>query len=72
MNTAVKAVIESPAGRTREIELEEVVRQGTVWGPTLCGVSTDKINEIKDGYVTFIGPNIEIGIPVFVDDIYLD
>ena len=63
MNKYVQATVRTPVGDTEEIELEEIVRQGTVGGPKLCVVSTDRINKMgsyqeKDG----------IRIPIFVDD----
>ena len=63
MNKYVLATVRTPVGDTDEIELEEIVRQGTVGGPKLCVVSTDRINKMgsyteKDG----------IRIPIFVDD----
>ena len=48
MNKNVKAIVKTPVGDTDEIELEEIVRQGTVGGNKLCIVSTDRIN--KKGY----------------------
>ena len=29
-------------------EIEEVVRQGTIYGPTLCNISTDRINKMRN------------------------
>ena len=46
MNKNVRAKIRSPVGITEEIVLDEVVRQGTVGGNKLCGVSTDRINKM--------------------------
>ena len=42
-----KASIECPAGETETINIKENVRQGTIYGPKLCGIVTDKINEIS-------------------------
>ena len=46
MNKNVYATIRTPVGDTDEIELEEIVRQGTVGGNKLCIVSTDRINRM--------------------------
>ena len=46
MNKNVKATVRTPVGDTEEIELEEIVRQGTVGGNKLCIVSTDRINSL--------------------------
>ena len=37
----------TPVGDTEEIELTEIVRQGTVGGNKLCIVSTDRINKMS-------------------------
>ena len=63
MNKKVFATIRTPVGDTEEIELEEIVRQGTVGGNKLCIVSTDRINRMGR-YLEIDG----IRFPVFVDD----
>ena len=63
MNKNVKAIVKTPVGDTDEIELEEIVRQGTVGGNKLCIVSTDRIN--KMGYYR---ERDGIRYPLFVDD----
>ena len=64
MNKNIKATVRTPVGRTEKIELNEIVRQGTVGGNKLCVVSTDRINRMgsykeKDG----------VRYPLFVDDV---
>ena len=44
MNKQSKIQIDTPMGMTNIIEVDEIVRQGTVFGPMLCGIVTDKIN----------------------------
>ena len=68
MNEHVEAVISTPAGVTEEIHLEVVVKQGTVAGPVLAGVSTDKINRMER-YNTTKYYDLEIKDPAFVDDV---
>ena len=68
MNSKVKAVVETPVGRTEPFELAEIVRQGTVCAVDLCGVSTDKINRLKDDEEPLIVSGTEIKHPVYVDD----
>jgi len=41
MNTDVKAKVDTPFGITKEISIKEAVRQGSVFGTTLCAVETD-------------------------------
>ena len=62
MNKDVEAKIITPIGITESINLDEVVKQGTVGGQKMCGVSTDRINSM--------GKYIDEGVKylVFVDD----
>jgi len=69
MNKQAKAIIETPFGKTEPITLNEIVRQGTVAGTMLCGVSTDKVNVIGKTVKTNIGTNVQIESLIFVDDI---
>ena len=68
MNKEVNAVIATPAGETEEIQLKRVVKQGTVGGPVMTGVTTDNINTMKTGEPIMYG-KVEIKHPTFVDDI---
>ena len=51
MNKESISVIETPVGMT-----ERIVKQGTVFGPKLCSVSTEKINGIGEEISTYITP----------------
>ena len=68
MNENGKAIIECPAGESDTIDIKENVRQGTIYGPKLCGIVTDRINQVSRKNVTLIR-NIEIESLIFVDDI---
>ena len=69
MNRNIRAVVDTPHGRTEEFEIEEAVRQGTVLGTTMCGVSTDRINKMGLPDPLVLYETIEIECPIFVDDI---
>ena len=69
MNETAKAIIETPIGMTKEILLKDIVRQGTVSGPPICGATMDNINKIGYNVVTHYGPNLEIKILAYVDDL---
>lgn len=60
MNRKAKMVIDTPHGKTRSIQQEEIVKQGTVYGPQLCCVSTDQVNEIGGRPVTIVAPTMKI------------
>ena len=56
-------------GRTNIIDIDEIVRQGTVFGPMLCGIVTDKINNFAVSVNESLGARTNIGTLMFVDDI---
>ena len=68
MNKKGKAIIETPVGTTREIEIKEKVKQGTIFGPKLCSIVTDKVNTIGRKSITLLR-DIEIESLIYVDDI---
>ena len=49
-------------------EVEEIVKQGTIWGPEMCCIETDSINRIGENCMTAIG-EILYGILGYVDDV---
>ena len=69
MNKIGKANINTPHGTVGPITLREKVRQGTVFGPVLCSINTDKVNKVGNKCFTTIGPTIKCESLIFVDDI---
>ena len=69
MNKESNIVIETPVGMTNSITVHEIVQQGTIFGPKLCSVATEKIHGIGEEIATYITPKLTIGAPVYVDDI---
>ncbi len=41
MNRETEISISTPVGKTEKVKIGEVVKQGTVLGPTLCCIETD-------------------------------
>ena len=68
MNETAQVKINTPYGDTENIEIKEVVRQGTTYKTIMCCESTAKANEIGEKVICKYG-NIEIGMSVFMDDI---
>ena len=60
--------INTPYGDTENIEIREVVKQGTTYGLIMCCTSTAKVNEIGEKIICKYG-NIEIVMPLFMDNI---
>ena len=69
MNKVGKATIKTPIGLVENVEANNIVRQGTIPGPKLCNVNTDKINTIGRKCYTYIGPRVRIETLTYVDDI---
>ena len=70
MNEKARMQVDTPFGKTKEINLERIVKQGTVYGPQLCCVSTDKINGMGYDSTTVVAPAVEMKSMIFVDDIF--
>ena len=69
MNKDIQAVVETPVGTTEKFDIKEAVRQGTVLGPPLCGISTNRlVNKMGKGGAIILNKT-EIQSPIFVDDI---
>lgn len=68
MNRHSKIVIDTPVGVTEEIMIDNSVKQGTIYGPIMCGKTTSQINNTGENCSYHYGPRIEIKSPVYVDD----
>ena len=68
LNETAQFKINTPYGDTENIETKKVVKQGTTYGPIMCCASIARVIEIGEKVICKYG-NIEIGIPVFMDDI---
>eukprot|EP00111_Clytia_hemisphaerica_P015501 TCONS_00045769-protein len=68
MNKTCLITIDTPLGKTEEIEVKEIVRQGTIWGPTLCSITTDKVNNVAERVFSKY-EEAEVEPMVYVDDI---
>ena len=68
LNEEARVQVDTPVGLTDEFIVKEVVRQGTVFGPTFCCASTAAVNVIGEEVVEQIG-EVSIGMPIFMDDV---
>ena len=68
MNKDTVISVKTPVGKTNKVKIGEIVKQGTVLGPTLCCIETDQINKIGEDQTRCLGDEI-IGILIFVDDV---
>ena len=69
LNEKGKAIIKTPVGEVGPIEANKIVRQGTILGPKLCCINTDKVNKIGKKCITYIGPKVKTESLIYVDDI---
>ena len=65
LNKIGNVTISTPIGNVGPVKVNEKVWQGTIIGPKLCCINTDKLNNIGRKCITNIGPNIKVD----VDDI---
>ena len=68
MNKETDIIIRTPVGNTDNIQVKEVVKQGTILGPIMCCAETSAVNSIGEE-VKYSYGKINIGMPVFMDDI---
>ena len=69
LNETGTAIIKTPVGEVGPINADGIVRQGTIMGPKLCCINTDKINTIGKKCVTYIGPRVKTESLIYVDDL---
>ena len=68
MNKETDIIIRTPVGNTNNIQIKEVVKQGTIVGPIMCCAETSTVNRIGEE-VKYSYGEINIEMPVFMDDI---
>ena len=61
-------IIRTPVRNTDNTQVKEVVKQGTIFGPIICCAETSTVNSIGEE-VKYRYGKINIGMPVFMDDI---
>ena len=69
LNKKAEIRIKTPVGITDPIHVQEITKQGTLYGPVLCNINTDKVNKVGFKNVSTIGPNIQCEASIYVDDI---
>ena len=67
MNKETDIIIRTPVGNTDNVQVKEVVKQGTIFGPIICCAETSTVNSIGEE-VKYNG-KITNRMPVFMDDI---
>ena len=68
INETSNIVVDTPVRKTSSITVEEVVKQGTIFGQIMYCASTSRVSRIQEA-VKYQYGKVEIGMPVFMDDI---
>ena len=68
INKTTEIVADTTNGNTKSIEITQIVKQGSVFGPTMCCAMTAKVNDVGER-VEYKHGEIEIGMSIYVDDI---
>ena len=68
MSKETDIIIRTPVGNTDNIQVKEVVKQGTIFGPIMCFIETFTVNSIGEE-IKYRYDKINIRMPVFMDDI---
>ena len=68
INKTSNIAVDAPVGKTSCITVEEVEKQGTLFGPIMCCASTSRINAIQKSVKYWYG-KVEIGMSVFMNDV---
>ena len=68
MNKETDVIIKTPVGNTDNMQVKEVLKQGTIFGPIMCCTETSTVNSIGEE-VKYRYGKINIRMPVFMDDI---
>ena len=69
LNEQAEITVKTPVGNTEPFHLNEIVRQGSVYGPQICIASMDKINLMGKDIKTYYSPDLIIQAVLFVDDV---
>ena len=69
LNERARIKILTPSGESNEITIERIVKQGTVFGPQLCCINSQSINEMTEDTSNVILPGVIIKAMTYVNDI---
>ena len=69
LNETAHVTVKTPVGNTDSVHLQNIVRQGTVYGPQICIATMDNINIIGKQIKTPYTPETDISATTFIDDI---
>ena len=68
MSKEIDITIRTQVRNTNNMQIKEVIKQGTIFGPIMCYVETSTVNSIGEE-VKYSYGKTNIGMPVFMDEI---
>ena len=68
MKKETDIIIKTPVGNTDNIQVKEMIKQDTIFGPIMSCTETSTVNSIGEE-VKYRYGKINIRMPVFIDDI---
>ena len=69
MNRRAEIIVDTPVGKTNQFTVNNVVKQGTIYGPVICSKEMESVNTSNHKTVSYYGPRIEIESLAYVDDL---
>ena len=69
MNKTCNIVVKTQNSVTDQFNTQNTVKQGTTFGTIICCTETDRVNEINERVAVMYGPELEIVMADFMDDI---
>ena len=69
LNEKANFCVETPGGKSQRKTVDEIVKQGTVFGPKLCCASTGKFNQDLN-HQEVLYPSVVLQAVMFIDDIF--
>ena len=68
INKTLNILVDTPVGKKSSITVEEVVKHTAIFGPFMCCAATSRVNKVQEA-VKYQYGKVEIGMPVFMDNI---
>ena len=68
INKTLNILVDTPVGKKSSINVEEVVKHRAIFGPFMCCAATSRVNKVQEA-VKYQYGKVEIGMPVFMDNI---
>ena len=68
INKTTEIVIDTAIGNTKSIQIKEVVKEGSIFGPNMCCTATARVNDVGEKTSYKYG-EIEIEMSIYMDDI---